>query len=52
MARPIKETPVLYGEDARRFAERMQHPRPISAEKRKRLDETWEILKQIATFPL
>lgn len=26
MARPIKETPVLYGEDARRFEERMKNP--------------------------
>jgi len=24
MARPIKETPILYGEDARRFEERMK----------------------------
>ena len=27
MARPIKETPILYGEDARRFEERMKQPR-------------------------
>lgn len=26
MARPIKETPVLYGEDARRFESRMKNP--------------------------
>ena len=26
MARPIKETPILFGEDARRFEERMLHP--------------------------
>lgn len=26
MARPIKETPILFGEDARRFEERMQNP--------------------------
>lgn len=24
MARPIKETPILFGEDARRFEERMK----------------------------
>jgi hypothetical protein len=52
MARPIKETPVLYGEDARRFEERMKHPQPISEEKRKRMAESWEIFKQIATFPI
>ncbi len=26
MARPVKETPILYGEDARRFLERMKNP--------------------------
>ena len=31
MARPIKETPILYGKDARRFKARMQ-------EKRARID--------------
>ena len=27
MARPIKETPILFGEDARRFEERMKQVR-------------------------
>ena len=27
MARPIKETPTLYGEDARRFAYAVEHPK-------------------------
>lgn len=26
MARPIKETPTLFGSDARRFLERMKNP--------------------------
>ncbi len=26
MARPIKETPILFGDDARRFEERMKNP--------------------------
>ena len=34
MARPIKETPILYGEDARRFEARMKERRRISAEER------------------
>lgn len=38
MARPIKETPILYGEDARRFETRMQEKRRISAEERARID--------------
>ena len=32
MARPIKETPTLYGEDARIFAEKVAHPKPVSPE--------------------
>lgn len=36
MARPIKETPVLEGEDARRFIERMNECRVESAEKKRR----------------
>lgn len=39
MARPIKETPILFGEDAKRFEERMQQTRKISEdEKQKMLD--------------
>lgn len=36
MARPIKETPILEGEDARRFVERMNETRVESAEKKRR----------------
>ena len=32
MARPIKETPVLTGKDAKRFAEKMANPRPVTKE--------------------
>ena len=32
MARPIKETPTLYGKDARIFIEKNAHPKPVSAE--------------------
>ena len=38
MARPIKETPILYGKDARRFETRMQEKRHISQEERARID--------------
>ena len=31
---PIKETPILFGEDARRFEERMKHPRKETPEQR------------------
>lgn len=36
MARPIKETPILFGEDARRFEERMKQKRTESPEARER----------------
>jgi len=38
MARPIKETPILFGEDARRFEARMQEKRRISQEERARIN--------------
>ncbi len=36
MALPIKETPILFGEDARRFLKRMNEKRTESSEDRKR----------------
>ena len=33
MARPIKETPILFGEDARRFEQRMKEVRRVRREK-------------------
>ena len=49
MARPIKETPTLYGEDARRFAYAVEHPKPVSAENFQRAMETYKAIK--AKFP-
>ena len=34
MARPIKETPILFGKDARRFEERMKQVRKETPEER------------------
>ena len=36
MARPIKETPILFGEDARRFEARMKEKRHETPEQRER----------------
>lgn len=36
MARPIKETPILHGEDANRFVKRMNEIRVESADKKRR----------------
>ncbi len=43
MARPIKETPILYGSDARRFEERMKNPPKVSPEKRAQIRKSYEI---------
>ncbi len=50
MARPIKETPTLYGEDARRFAYAVEHPKPVSTEDVRRAKEAYKWFKSIATF--
>ncbi|GHU81111.1 hypothetical protein FACS1894145_8080 [Bacteroidia bacterium] len=52
MARPIKPTPILYGEDAIRFELKMQNVKPISPEKRKEMREAYELVKSRATFPM
>lgn len=41
MARPIKETPILFGEDARRFEARMREKRKISDEDKKRMYDNY-----------
>jgi hypothetical protein len=52
MAQPIKETPVLYGEDARRFERRMKEYKPVSPERKAEMEKAYAIFKQIAQFPL
>lgn len=37
MARLIKETPILFGEDARRFEKEMREVKPLSKEKRDKI---------------
>ncbi len=41
MARPIKETPILFGEDAKRFEERMKNPPKESVADRKRREANY-----------
>ncbi len=42
MARPIEATPILYGEDARRFLRRMKEKRTESPEDRERRLRNYE----------
>ena len=50
MARPIKETPILYGEDALRFEARMKEHRRVSPEERARIKANYEALIATANF--
>ena len=47
MARPIKETPILYGEDARRFEERMQNPPKETKDDRRRREANYRAAMSI-----
>ena len=50
MAKPIKETPILFGEDARRFEARMKEKRTDSPEARERRLKIYEMLMATANF--
>lgn len=52
MARPIKETPVLTGKDAKRFAEKMANLKPESKKEKEAARKAYEKIKAIATFPM
>jgi hypothetical protein len=45
MARPIRETPILFGDEARRFEMQMLNPRPISAEQKAQMMSDYEFLR-------
>lgn len=47
MARPIKETPILEGDDARRFIERMNESRVESADKKRRRMANYKLAMSI-----
>lgn len=52
MARPIKETPVLRGNDAKRFDHIMSIAQPETKEAKEKMRETYDKFKEIATFPM
>ena len=52
MARPIKETPVLKGKDAVRFAEKTANPAPVSQSEKDTSRKAYEDFKAISTFQL
>ena len=50
MARPIKETPELHGEDAVRFESLITNPKPVSSEEKERAKKAYETMKSISNF--
>ncbi len=52
MASPIKETPVLKGKDAVRFAERTANPTPVSQSEKEVARKAYEAFKAISTFQM
>lgn len=50
MARPIKETPLLKGKDARRFMQKMKEPQQVSDEEIRRVRSNYEYIMSIAKF--
>lgn len=52
MAKPIKETPVLYDEDAYRFEMEVHNVTPLSEERQEELFRTYEEVRQCCSFAL
>lgn len=50
MAKPIKETPVLYDEDAYRFEMAAQNVVPLTEEEREEIMAAYEKVKDCCTF--
>lgn len=50
MARPIKDTPVLRGKDARIFEEKINNPRTVSQAEVNAARESYERIMSIAQF--
>jgi hypothetical protein len=50
MARPIKETPVLTGKDATRFAKEMDKPKSYSIEEKAQMKKARKIFRQNGLF--
>ena len=50
MAKPIKETPVLYDEDAYRFEMSIKDVKPLSESSKVEMRQAYEELKKVAQF--
>lgn len=50
MAKPIKETPFLTGDDAKKFIEENKEVTKLSNKEKEEIKESYEALKSIAEF--
>ena len=50
MAQPIEETPILRGEDARKFLQRMEEGHKVSREEFEDIKSTYERIAAIVEF--
>ncbi len=50
MARPIKETPELFGKDAERFEKIISQLQPVSDQEKERAKKAYELMKSISNF--
>lgn len=50
MARPIKETPTLYGEDAKRFAAAIASTQPVSEREMQNIEQSYQRIMSMANF--
>ncbi|MDR2813707.1 MAG: hypothetical protein LBB79_03500 [Prevotellaceae bacterium] len=50
MARPIKETPILYGENAKYFAQRIENEKPVSSVELDRMRKAYQLYLKIKKF--
>ena len=46
MAKPVKETPILFGEEARKFEMKMLHPKPLPPKKVKNIKRDYDFLRK------
>lgn len=51
MARPIKDTPVIRGKDAKRFAAKIANPVPISKEEREKMERVYQEFLKMSKSP-
>ncbi|MDE7456853.1 MAG: hypothetical protein K2M96_09150 [Prevotella sp.] len=50
MARPIKDTPILKGKDAKVFEEKINHPRTVSQAEIQAARDSYDRVVSIAKF--